>query len=299
MKTTVWYLLVICLIKVKEMVNYIFARDVSNISKYIRNQAHPVLKCTIKSSAMVLPRPCEETSLFSVNIYWLWPWLVALWWGAVTALPLSTPGSSPPLIQPFVSKNCQRSTEFRAQTLKVPPPSLSSQLSSKSSPLPLFIHHAAIIQLWSAKLPIYPLTLESNLLNFPVELFNQDLSQDIYNKDGGGDDGDNEYLRWHTSSDWRWVDNAMFGAPQPPLPHCTVLHLLVQKSEVHLASIANTSFYHSKPFQCKTAVRQIFFGKFYHVWKIWWNSNAILKRWKYTLEDLHWLTLCQCHNITM
>ena len=26
MKTTVWYLLVICLIKVKEMVNYIFAR---------------------------------------------------------------------------------------------------------------------------------------------------------------------------------------------------------------------------------------------------------------------------------
>ena len=27
MKTTVWYLLVICLIKVKEMVNYIFAEN--------------------------------------------------------------------------------------------------------------------------------------------------------------------------------------------------------------------------------------------------------------------------------
>ena len=29
MKTTVWYLLVICLIKVKEMVNYIFAGSLS------------------------------------------------------------------------------------------------------------------------------------------------------------------------------------------------------------------------------------------------------------------------------
>ena len=132
-----------------------------------------------------------------------------------------------------------------------------------------------------------PWPLRVTFLTFLSSFFNQDLSQDIYNKGGSGDDGDNEYLRWHTSSDWRWVDNAMFGAPQPPLPHCTVLHLLLQKSELHLASIANTSFYHSKPFQCKTAVRQIFFGKFYHVWKIWWNSNTILKRWRCTLEDLH------------
>ena len=37
MKTTVWYLLVICLIKVKEMVNYIFAMGPLNVQVQVQS----------------------------------------------------------------------------------------------------------------------------------------------------------------------------------------------------------------------------------------------------------------------